>query len=98
VTDYCDFFPISQEDMREKMEVMLDPDKLQQFAIAGTEAEFDEALAGGKLPQSGLLSVKSSGAKKADRKEKAKGGKAGKEKRKTDTSKRPASKKARKQT
>ncbi len=50
------------------MEVMLDPDKLQQFAIAGTEAEFDEALAGGKLPQSGLLSVKSSGAKKADRK------------------------------
>ncbi|CAM6032806.1 unnamed protein product [Sphagnum compactum] len=87
-----------QEDMREKMEVMLDPDKLQQFAIAGTEAEFDEALAGGKLPHSGLLSVKSSGAKKADRKEKTKGGKAGKEKRKTDTSKRPASKKARKQT
>lgn len=80
------------------MEVMLDPDKLQQFAIAGTEAEFDEALAGGKLPQSGLLSVKSSVAKKADRNEKAKGGKAGKEKRKTDTSKRPASKKARKQT
>jgi hypothetical protein len=54
--------------MRAKMEIMLDPDKLQQFTIAGTVVEFDETLAGGKHPQSGMLSVKSSDAKKADRK------------------------------
>ncbi len=57
------------------MEIMLDSDKLQQFTIAGTVVEFDETLAGRK---SGMLSVKSSGAKKADRKGRAKGGKAGK--------------------
>jgi len=78
VTTYYGFFPLSQEDMRAKMEIMLDPDKLQQFTIAGTVVEFDETLAGGKRPQSGMLSVKSSDAKKADRKGKAKGGKAGK--------------------
>jgi hypothetical protein len=64
--------------MRAKLDIMLDSDKLQQFSIAGTVVEFDETLAGGKRPQSGMLSVKSSGAKKADRKGKAKGGKAGK--------------------
>jgi hypothetical protein len=64
--------------MRAKTEIMLDPDKLQQFTIAGTLVEFDETLAGGKRPQRGMLTVKSSGAKKADRKGKAKGGKAGK--------------------
>jgi hypothetical protein len=60
------------------MEIMLDPDKLQQFTIAGTLVEFDETLAGGKRPQSGMLALKSSAAKKADRKGKAKRGKAGK--------------------
>ncbi len=60
------------------MEIMLDPDKLQHFTIAGTVVEFDETLAGRKRSQSGMLSVKSSGAKKADRKGRAKGGKAGK--------------------
>ncbi|CAK9215186.1 unnamed protein product [Sphagnum troendelagicum] len=67
-----------QEDMKAKMEIMLDSDKLQQFTIAGTVVEFDETLAGRKRSQSGMLSVKSSGAKKADRKGRAKGGKAGK--------------------
>ncbi len=60
------------------MEIMLDPDKLQQFTIAGTVVEFYETLAGRKYPQSGMLSVTASGAKKANRKGKAKGGKAGK--------------------
>ncbi len=60
------------------MEIMLDSHKLQQFTIAGTVVEFDETLAGRKRSQSGMLSVKSSGAKKADRKGTAKGGKAGK--------------------
>jgi hypothetical protein len=64
--------------MRAKMEIMLDPDKLQQFTIAGTVVEFDETFACGKCPQIGMLSVKFSDAKKADRKGKAKGGKAGK--------------------
>jgi hypothetical protein len=64
--------------MRAKMEIMLDPDKLQQFTIAGTVVEFDETFAGGKCPQSGMLFVKFSDAKKADRKGNAKGGKAGK--------------------
>ncbi|CAK9869969.1 unnamed protein product [Sphagnum jensenii] len=76
VTTYYGFCLLSQEDMRAKMEIMLDPDKLQQFTIAGTVVEFDETLAGGKHPQSGMLSVKFSDAKKADRKGKAKGGKA----------------------
>ncbi len=53
------------------MEIMLDSDKLQQFTIAGTVVGYDETLAGRKRPQSGMLSVKSSGAKKADRKGKA---------------------------
>ncbi len=57
---------------------MLDSDKLRQFTIAGTVVEFDETLAGRKRPQSGMLSVKFSGAKKADRKGRAKGGEAGK--------------------
>ncbi len=60
------------------MGIMLDSDKLQQFTIAGTVVEFDETLTGGKHPQSSMLSVKSSGGKKADRKGKAKGRKAGK--------------------
>jgi hypothetical protein len=64
--------------MRAKMEIMLDSAKLQQFTIAGTVVEFDETLAARKRPQSGMLSVKSSGAKKADRKGRAKGGEAGK--------------------
>ncbi len=59
------------------MEMMLDPDKLQQLTIAGTVVEFDETLAGGKRPQSGMLSLKSSGAKKADRKGKAGKGEVG---------------------
>ncbi len=78
----CDYllwlFPIVTGRHEGKIEIMLDPDKLQQLTIAGTVVEFDETLAGGKHPQSGMLSVKSAGAKKADRKGKAKGGKAGK--------------------
>jgi len=54
VTSYYGFFPLSQEDMRAKMEIMLDPDKLQQFTIAGTVVEFYETLAGRKYPQSGI--------------------------------------------
>jgi hypothetical protein len=45
---------VEQADIRDKMEE-LDPEKLQQFAIAGTPADFDEALASGKIPKSGYL-------------------------------------------
>lgn len=72
---------MEQADIRDKMEE-LDPERLQQFAIAGTPADFDEALASGKIPKSGYLSVKSGGVKKPDFKDKSKGGKADKEKRK----------------
>lgn len=76
---------------------MLDPEKLQQFAITGADADFDEALGSGKLPKSGYVSVKSSGAKLSDGKESAaKSGKAGKEKRKKGAAdyKRPGGKKS----
>ncbi|KAL3697204.1 hypothetical protein R1sor_011280 [Riccia sorocarpa] len=64
------------------MESLLEPEKLQQFAISGREADFDDALrkSGGKLPKSGFLSVKGTGEKSKDKKEKEKeeDGKAGK--------------------
>jgi len=70
---------IVQADIRSKMEeTMLDPEKLQQFAITGADADFDEALGSGKLPKSGYVSVKSAGAKLSDGKDHSKGGKAGK--------------------
>ena len=45
-----------------KTEGLLDPDFLQQYAIADREADFEKALqnGGGKVPSSGLVSVKSS--------------------------------------
>lgn len=51
--------------MKAKTEGLLDPDFLQQYAIADRDADLEKALqnGGGKLPSSGLLSVKSSGAK-----------------------------------
>lgn len=85
-----------QADIRSKMEeTMLDPEKLQQFAITGADADFDEALGSGKLPKSGFVSVKSSGAKPSDGKDHSKGGKAGKEKRKKGADyKRPGGKRS----
>ncbi|OAE26338.1 hypothetical protein AXG93_4324s1040 [Marchantia polymorpha subsp. ruderalis] len=61
----------AQANMMEKMESLLQPENLQQFAISGREADFDEALkkGGGKLPKSGFLSVKGT---KEQPKEKAK--------------------------
>lgn len=51
--------------MKAKTEGLLDPDFLQQYAIADREADFEKALqnGGGKVPSSGLLSVKSSRSK-----------------------------------
>lgn len=91
---------LCQADIRDKLEDnILDPEKLQRFAIAGMEAHFDEALAGGKMPKTGIVSVKSSGVKKPDGKDKSKGGKAGKEKRKKGGDfKRQGGKKPRQQT
>ncbi|KAG0616549.1 hypothetical protein M758_5G124300 [Ceratodon purpureus] len=88
-----------EADIRNKMEEnLLDPEKLQQFAITGADADFDEALGGGKIPKSGFVSVKSSGVKHSDGKDSArdgKGGKAGKEKRKKGGDfKRPGGKKS----
>ena len=88
-----------QADIRSKMEEnMLDPEKLQQFAITGADADFDEALGGGKIPKSGYVSVKSSGLKHSDGKDSSKDGKgdkAGKEKRKKGGDfKRPGGKKS----
>lgn len=49
-------------EMREKLEDLLNPEELQQYAISGREAEFGEALSkSGKLPKSGILSVKTIG-------------------------------------
>ncbi|XP_034692554.1 RNA cytidine acetyltransferase 1 [Vitis riparia] len=51
-----------EDGMKAKTESLLDPDFLQQYAIADREADFEKALqnGGGKLPSSGLISVKSS--------------------------------------
>ena len=65
-----------QADIRSKMEEnMLDPVKLQQFAITVADADFDEALGGGKIPKSGYVSVKASGVKHSDGKDSSKDGK-----------------------
>ncbi|KAJ9670893.1 hypothetical protein PVL29_027062 [Vitis rotundifolia] len=51
-----------EDGMKAKTESLLDPDFLQQYAIADREADFEKALqnGSGKLPSGGLLSVKSS--------------------------------------
>ncbi|KAG6541499.1 hypothetical protein Mapa_017096 [Marchantia paleacea] len=58
--DLADAARQAQANMTEKMESLLQPENLQQFAISGREADFDDALkkGGGKLPKSGFLSVK----------------------------------------
>ena len=61
--NWTDPIPLSPKDgMKAKTESLLDPDFLQQYAIADREADFEKALqnGGGKLPSSGLISVKSS--------------------------------------
>lgn len=40
------------------MESSLNPELLQQYAIADREADFEKALQGGKVPSGGLISVK----------------------------------------
>ena len=54
--------------MRAKMESSLNPELLQQYAIADKEADFEKALqsGGGKLLSGGLISVKS-GRNKAEK-------------------------------
>lgn len=83
-----------QADIRSKMEEnVLDPEKLQRFAITGADADFDEALGSGKIPKSGYVSVKSS--KRPDGKDQQKVGKAEKAKRKKGADfKRPGGKKS----
>ncbi|XP_024541678.1 RNA cytidine acetyltransferase 1 [Selaginella moellendorffii] len=46
-------------DQKEKVSSMLNPESLQHFAIGGNDVDFEAAL-GGKVPKSGLVSVKSS--------------------------------------
>ncbi|KAA8530952.1 hypothetical protein F0562_005681 [Nyssa sinensis] len=69
-----------KDGMKAKMDGMLNPELLQQFAILDREADFENALqnGGGKIPSSGLVSVKSSGnkvEKHAKQKESHKSGK-----------------------
>ncbi|XP_059624435.1 RNA cytidine acetyltransferase 1-like [Cornus florida] len=49
-----------KDDMKAKMDGLLDPELLQQYAIVGSEVDFENALQnGGKVPSGGLVSVKS---------------------------------------
>ena len=52
--------------MKSGNEAMLDPELLQQYAIVDREGDFEKALqnGAGKVPASGLLSVKSNRPKK----------------------------------
>ena len=65
---------------------LLDPDFLQQYAIADREADFEKALqnGGGKVPSSGLVSVKSSRTKMEKHEKQKKNHKSGGEKRGKD--------------
>ncbi|CAL5364934.1 unnamed protein product [Camellia sinensis] len=64
-----------EEGMKAKMDGMLNPELLQQYAIADREADFEKALqnGGGKIASGGLISVKSS-KKKAEKHGKQKEG------------------------
>ncbi|KAL7230420.1 hypothetical protein ACSBR2_008828 [Camellia fascicularis] len=64
-----------KEGMKAKMDGMLNPELLQQYAIADREADFEKALqnGGGKIASGGLISVKSS-KKKAEKHGKQKEG------------------------
>lgn len=64
-----------EEGMKAKMDGMLNPELLQQCAIADREADFEKALqnGGGKIASGGLISVKSS-KKKAEKHGKQKEG------------------------
>ncbi|KAF5960345.1 hypothetical protein HYC85_001554 [Camellia sinensis] len=64
-----------EEGMKAKMDGMLNPELLQQYAIADREADFEKALqnGGGKIASGGLISVKSS-KKKAEKRGKQKEG------------------------
>uniref|UniRef100_A0A5B7B8X6 RNA cytidine acetyltransferase n=1 Tax=Davidia involucrata TaxID=16924 RepID=A0A5B7B8X6_DAVIN len=54
-----------KDGMKAKMDGLLNPEFLQQYAILDREADFENALqnGGGKIPSGGLVSVKSSGNK-----------------------------------
>lgn len=45
------------QEVQEAMRAALDPEKLAQYSVAGAEADFEGAL-GGRLPASGLVSLK----------------------------------------
>lgn len=64
-----------EEGMKAKMDGMLNPELLQQYAIADREADFEKALqnGGGKIASGGLISVKS-GKKKVEKHGKQKEG------------------------
>lgn len=71
--------------MKTKMEGMLNPELLQQYAIVDREGDFENALrSGGKITSGGLISVKSSKTK-VEKHGKQDGHKSGK-KRKGDNS------------
>lgn len=78
-----------EDGMKAKTESLLDPDFLQQYDIADREADFEKALqnGGGKLPSSGLISVKSSRTKMEKHGKQEKSHKSGEKRRKDHSSK-----------
>ncbi|GAV91773.1 Helicase_RecD domain-containing protein/GNAT_acetyltr_2 domain-containing protein/tRNA_bind_2 domain-containing protein, partial [Cephalotus follicularis] len=74
-----------EDGMKTKMEGLLNPDFLQQFAIVDREADFENALQnGGKLPSIGLVSVKSNRSKVEKRGKQKESHKNGKKRSKDD--------------
>lgn len=49
--------------MKAKLDGMLNPERLQKYAISDKEADFEKALQNGKISTSGVISVKSNKSK-----------------------------------
>ncbi|KAM7262099.1 hypothetical protein ACFE04_021176 [Oxalis oulophora] len=65
-----------EDGMKTKLESLLDPELLRQYAIVDKEADFENALqSGGKLTSSGVISVKSNRPKFEKREKPKEGGK-----------------------
>lgn len=52
-----------QDEMKAKLDGMLNPERLQKYAISDKEADFEKALQNGKISTSGIVSVKSNKSK-----------------------------------
>ncbi|KAL2531341.1 UPF0202 protein [Abeliophyllum distichum] len=52
-----------QDEMKAKLDGMLNPERLQKYAITDKDADFEKALQNGKVSTSGIISVKSNRSK-----------------------------------